>query len=391
MRRSSRRRAAFFAALSVITAVAAAVLETQAHKAVTSRYTYNNDIFPILRDNCSRCHVEGGPAPMGLMTWNDGPNSATPWAESIRQSVVGEQMPPWYVDPKGPAVRGGFGMGAMQSDKLLTWATGGTPEGDPEKKPEKVAYQPRWSGGPPDLKLQMDTEYVMATGESDFTAEFVIPTGLKEQRWLKAVDLLPGSPEIVRNATISLESGAVLAVWVPGDNLVAAPAGTAFRLPAGSNLRLQIHYKKQWQNEGKTIKDRSTVGLYLTARPSAGREIQSIAIEGATGAQNPSAFGIALNEKARVVAVRPSLDRVYGTYTVRAITPTGASIPLLRLRAPRPEWQRRYWLAQPVDLPPGSRIEVTTTSPSSYVDLSGAKFMKTYRLAVALDFVRGTP
>ena len=91
---------------------------------------------------------------------------------------------------------------------------------------------------------------------------------------------MPGAAEIVRNASISVENGAMLAVWVPGDNLVSAPAGTAFRLPAGAKLRLEIHYKKQWQNEGKVIKDRSTVGLYYTTAPPSGREIQSLAIAG---------------------------------------------------------------------------------------------------------------
>jgi len=361
-------------------------VETEAHKAVTSRYNFNADIFPIVRDNCGRCHVEGGPAPMGLMKWNDGPDSATPWAESIRQSIVGEQMPPWYADPLGPAVRGGFGINAAQSDKLLTWATGGTPEGDISKKPDKVRYQTRWNGGPPDLKLQMDADYLMEAGETETTKEFVIRTGLSTDRWLRAVDLLPGAPEIVRNASISLLNGAVLTVWVPGDNLVSAPAGTAFRLPAGSSLRLQIHYKKQWQNEGKTFKDRSTIGLYFSTTP-APREIQSFAVQRSSQGADAATFGGELPVKARIVGARPSLDRVYGAFAVQAITPAGAKIPLLKLRAPRPEWRRRYWLAEPVELPAGSRIEVTTTSAPSFVDLSGAKFVKTYALEVALDFV----
>src|SRR5215510_7862397 len=210
-----------FASLSfvVATALALSLQPTEAHKAVTSPYTFNNDIFPILRDNCGRCHVEGGPAPMSLLNWNDGPNSATPWAESIRQLVVGEQMPPWYVDPRGPAVRGGFRLTPAQMDKLLTWVTGGTPEGDPEKKPMHGAYQARWSGGTPDLKLSMDSDYTLPASESTATKEFVIPTGLTEQRWVRAVDLLPGAPDIVRNATISLAKGAVVAVWVLGENL----------------------------------------------------------------------------------------------------------------------------------------------------------------------------
>ena len=227
----------------------------------------------LTREKCGTCHVENGPAPMGLLAYDGSPNASVPWAESIREFLINQQMPPWYVDPKGPAVKGGYGMTAAQSDKLLTWTTGGSPEGDPAKKPGKVTYQSRWRGGAPDLKLQMDSEYTMPAGETETMKEFVIPTGLPEPRWLKAVDLMPGEPQIVRNATLSLDNGTVLAVWVPGDNFVPAPTGTAFRLPARANLRLQIHYKKQWQNESKTMKDRSTVGLYFAVP---GQEIQSL-------------------------------------------------------------------------------------------------------------------
>ena len=156
---------------------------------------------------------------MGLLAWNNGPELATPWAESIRQFIVGEQMPPWYVDSLGPAVKGGFGLSPVQSDKLLTWATGGTPEGDPEKKPTPSTYHARWTGGPPDLLLPMAMDYTMTAEENEATRESVIPTGLREQRWLKAVDLMPGAAEIVRNASISVEtpgcwqSGCRVTIW----------------------------------------------------------------------------------------------------------------------------------------------------------------------------------
>jgi hypothetical protein len=232
----------------------------------------------------------------------------------------------------------------------------------------------------------MDADYVMEAGEKETTKEFVIKTGLSSERWVRAVDLLPGAPQIVRNAMISLDNGTVLAVWVPGDNLVSSPTGTGFRLPAGSTLRLQIHYKKQWQNDGKTIKDRSTIGLYFITTPVP-REIQSLTVAHTSPGADAATFGGEFPDKARVVAVRPSLDRVYGALTVQAVTPAGAKIPVLKLRMPRPEWRRRYWLAEPVELPAGSRIEVTTTSPPSFIDLSDAKFEKTYALEVALDVI----
>ena len=50
---------------------------TEAHKAITSPYNYNDHVFPILRDRCSRCHFPDGPAPMSLLTYND----TLPWAE----------------------------------------------------------------------------------------------------------------------------------------------------------------------------------------------------------------------------------------------------------------------------------------------------------------------
>ena len=57
--------------------VALDVQRGEAHKAITSKYTYNDDVFPIFRDRCARCHVPGGVAPMSLMTYDE----AFPWAE----------------------------------------------------------------------------------------------------------------------------------------------------------------------------------------------------------------------------------------------------------------------------------------------------------------------
>ena len=89
----TRARACLATAI-VAAAVALAIQPGEAHKAITSKYTYNDDVFPILRDKCSSCHVPGGVAPMSLMTYDD----AFPWAESIRAELVAGHMPPWNAD-----------------------------------------------------------------------------------------------------------------------------------------------------------------------------------------------------------------------------------------------------------------------------------------------------
>ena len=41
------------------------ITSLDAHKAITSKYSYNDDVFPILREKCGSCHTDGGPAPTG--------------------------------------------------------------------------------------------------------------------------------------------------------------------------------------------------------------------------------------------------------------------------------------------------------------------------------------
>src|SRR5262245_25340241 len=265
------------ASVATFTVVALLAPTTEAHKAITSPYTYNDHIFPILRDRCGRCHFDGGPTPMSLLTYND----ALPWAESMREQLVGERMPAWYADPMGPAVRGGHTVTPRELDMIVTWATGGTPQGDPTKKPVPVPPPPQWSTlGKPDLAIAMPEEHTVPPNTMEETAEFALATELKEPKWVKAVDVLPGTPSVVREVTVRLENGPLLAAWVPGYEPTATPSGAAFKLPAGAKLQLQVRYKKHYLDEQNAVKDRSTVGLYFTDEPPSGKEIQTMAIDG---------------------------------------------------------------------------------------------------------------
>src|SRR5947208_1363836 len=128
---------------------------SDAHKPVTSKYDYNRDVFPLLRDHCARCHVEGGPAPMSLMTYKD----AMPWAQSIRDEITAGRMPPWPIDPSGPAVKGGYPISSRDIDMIAVWASGGTPQGNPETQLPAITFNSQWQLGPPDLKIPMSVEH----------------------------------------------------------------------------------------------------------------------------------------------------------------------------------------------------------------------------------------
>lgn len=375
-------------ALAIAFFLVVATEHTIAHTPVTSKYDYNRDVFPLLRDHCASCHVPDGPAPMSLMTYS----AAMPWAQSIRDELTAGRMPPWPVDSTSPPVKGGHPINSRDIDVIVVWAAGGTPEGNLDAKLPKVSFDPQWKLGPPDLKLQMDVEHMVAPSTIEEVRDFLLPTHVTDTKWIKAADLMPGAASIVRDAVISIENGPVLSLWQPGIDTTAAPSGAAFHLAPGSKIRLQIHYKKHFDQEQNAVSDRSTVGLYFTDPPPSGQELQSLAIDppgtaGDHGGSNifEGTFGGTLSKAARVLALRPMLDRAYESLNVDAITPSGANVPLLRLHGPRPQWFQRYWLQEPVELAIGTRIAVRVTPLADYSD--EPKVTSRFPLQVILDYV----
>ncbi len=272
-----------------------------------------------------------------------------PWAESIRQELVAQKMPPSFVDPLGPAVKGAHSITPRELDTIITWATGGTPEGDPGKRPAAAAPVDDWPSGQPDVVLAMPAEHVVSATVIEETTEVALATSFTERRWLKGVDLLPGDASIVRDATVAVENGPVLAAWVAGERTPLAPETAAFELPPGARLTVRIHYKKGWQDERAEKSDRSRVGLYFAPASAIDHPIAGLGLDEVT------------SERVRILAVRPRLDRPYGSVDVHAVLTDGTTVSLLRLNHPRPGWPRRYWLEHPAVLAAGARIEMTTT------------------------------
>jgi hypothetical protein len=253
---------------------------------------------------------------------------------------------------------------------LLTWVTGGTPIGSPDKDPKPVARNGAWPLGAPDLALPLPTESVVAADVREHTAEFIIPTGTTERRWVRAVDLLPGTPALVRAATITVRSPAsgagasierVLALWLPGVEPIALDAGLAFELPASAELVVRVLYRKTWEYERKELRDRSTVGVYFAPAPA--MAIQALRLTPdytAVGTADRFAFKRMLTEDARALAIYPDAGLDNTSVRVVATRPDGTRADLIAFH-PRPDWSRRYWFREPISLPRGTTIEVSAS------------------------------
>jgi hypothetical protein len=351
--------------VAIIGGIALNVERVETHKPITSPYSYNEDIFPILRDRCGRCHVQDGVAPMSLMTYTD----AFPWGESLRVEMIAGHMPPWHAQEGVVRFKNAPTITAADIDKILTWASGGNPEGNPQNVPPPVSVRRDWPLGKPDLVLPLSPEVIVPAETSETTQEFTVATQTTEAKWVRAVDLVPGTPAIVRDAIISVKPSTtadaatdtapdrVLALWVPGEDPVAAADG-AFRLPAGAELIVRVHYKKTYQYESKPMTDRSTVGLYFAQSPS--KEIRRFDVASASvtsKSSEPLSFSRTVSEDLRALALSPdrALSNIF--LQVDAVSATGVRTSVIRL-AVRPNWTRRYWFDQPLALPRGTRIEV---------------------------------
>ena len=250
------------AALAIILAAMCLTRPLHAHKGVTSKFTYNAEVYPIFLNRCGHCHIEGGVGPMSLLSYAD----AYPWAESLRTELL---------EPEGPSTDGATNffrtahrdLPARELDVILDWATGGNPEGDPAKAPAPARLMNTWTHGEPHFTLSLPAPYQMPADIMEATQEFVLPIGVTTPREANAIDVLPGTPSIVREVEIQLRSGNAaprpLGVWTPRQNPAPIVLNPPVGLLPGSHFVVRIHYKKTWVFEGRAMTDRSIFGLYV--------------------------------------------------------------------------------------------------------------------------------
>ena len=189
----ARAAAALLAMLLVFAALA---VPGEAHKGITTKYTFNTDVYPVFLSRCGRCHIEGGVGPMSLVKYDE----AFPWAEAIRAELLSASTGDMHDFIKAAHRQ----ISARELDIVLDWASGGAPEGDSTKTPTPPMLRLDWATGVPDIIAAMADEYQMLATAIDATHESIIPIPTSTSVMVGQIDVLPGNPLIVRSAVLSL-------------------------------------------------------------------------------------------------------------------------------------------------------------------------------------------
>ena len=106
---------------------------------------------------------------------------------------------------------------------------------------------------------------------------------------------MPGDRRVVRAATFSVErTGQWLGSWTPWHGFVTLPENVAYRLPAGTRIVADIHYR----GASERVEDRGTLGVFFAKSPA--RESATDLVIDARA--NPSRSDASLNGRTRITA-----------------------------------------------------------------------------------------
>ena len=157
--------------------------------------TFSKDVAPIFFKSCAECHRPGESAPFSILSYKE----ARPWAKSIREQVVGKQMPRWDASPAHGQFANDRRLTPKEIDTITAWVDQGAKEGNPKDLPPVPKFVEGWTIGKPDLVLTMPEEFTLEASGPDEYQYFEIPTGFTEDKYVQAVEARPGNRKIVHH------------------------------------------------------------------------------------------------------------------------------------------------------------------------------------------------
>ncbi len=345
--------------VTLITAVAAITLMAADAGAEKGKPTYSKDVAPILNDSCVVCHREGEIGPMSLQSYQE----VRPWAKSILNAVSDRKMPPWHADKGFGPFKNERTLTDAEIDIIVTWASSGAIQGDKKDLPPPLVFESaEWRLGEPDLIVKFQEVEVPGGGPDRFH-NLIGETGLDEDKWLRAVDIKPGSRKVVHHVIIwqggTNNSEGWIGGWAAGALPMAFPEGTGRLLKAGNPIIGDMHYHPIDTAE----KDRTSVGLYFADEGTIEKEMINLWVMDADfeippGAPNHEVLSsFTFPQDSHIRALAPHMHYRGKDFAYALTYPDGSRKELLKVSKYDFNWQTNYEYAEAVAVPAGTRID----------------------------------
>jgi hypothetical protein len=403
MRRFVARAVAPSIGLAVML-VAAAVNPQVSSAQGAAAPTFTKDVAPILYKNCVGCHRPGEMGPMPLITFQQ----VRPYMSSIARRIQDGTMPPWHAEAPAGHFLNERRLTTAEKDTIARWAAGGAPQGDPKDLPPVPAFTEGWAIGNPDAVFTMQQDFeVPASGTIEYQ-NFAIPTNFTEDKWVQAMEMRPGAPNVVHHILVfardtgvqprrdpfrqvALPNGGnfdvqlpqrpaqgppqqqqqapgnqaprtpvrqtLIASLAPGTTTMVFQPGTALQLKAGTTIVFQVHYT----TNGTTTKDRSKMGL-IFAKEAPRQEMMSsqflnpqLLLPAGSGNQRVDSE-IEFTADSHIWALIPHTHLRGKSWEYRMTYPDGRSEVVLSVPKYDFNWQTYYHFTKPLAAPKGARL-----------------------------------
>ena len=371
------------------------------------RVTYHRQVSRIVQAHCLRCHRDGGTGPFPL----DSYEAVAGRAATIRRAIQDGFMPPWFVAPGSGPWANDPSLSVWERRTLLRWLDTGTATGDPADSPLPRRFESGWTIGTPDLVLELpEPQEVPAEGFLPYR-HVAVDVRFPEDRWVQAVQVLPGARVNVHHVLVFLEPrgrsqievlrnrlsafgarpGSLRAFesnfadYGPGAGGRVFPPATAKRLPANTRLLFQIHYV----TTGVPAVDRTRLGIVFAKEPPR-YELHTTSAFNRDFAIPPGAPNHEVSaeyefqDHGQVLSFSPHMHMRGKAFRYELVSPEGVRTALLDIPRFRFNWQIGYELARPVRVAPGTRLVATGWFDNSAFNLTNPDPTRTVSFGVQL-------
>ncbi|HEY7211412.1 MAG TPA: tetratricopeptide repeat protein [Bryobacteraceae bacterium] len=357
--------------------------------------TFNRDVAPLVYTHCAPCHHQNGPGPFPLLTYADVSKHATQIVNVTRRRY----MPPWPPERGYGVFAGDRSLTASQIQVFADWLAAGKPEGNAKNRPPPPHFSSQWPMGKPDLVVRMPEPYRMVASGDDIFRNFIVPTGLKQTRYVRGLDLRLTNPRVIHHANVVLDRTRSLRgrdredgqpgfsgmdviteaapdsfdpdshflFWKPATISRLEPEEMSWRLDPDTDLVVNLHL----QPTGKEEQVQAEIGLYFSNQPpSKFPMLVQLEHDGALrippGARNFIVTDhVVLPVAVDALAIYPHAHYLGKTIEAWAVLPGGEKRWLIRIPDWDINWQAEYEYKNPVHLPKGTRLEMKISYDNS--------------------------
>jgi hypothetical protein len=300
---------------------------------------------------------------MALRTFEE----TRPFARAIKDRVVSRRMPPWSADRSAGAFANDPSLTEREIATIVRWVDSGAPQGAPHDMPPLPRFPEGWRLGEPDLVVELPEVAIPATGPDLFP----LPTArldLDEDRWIRAVEVRPGNPQVAHHALL-FAGGAgrltiadptnILAVWATGSPPTVYGDGLGRWLRKGQVVTANLHYHPN----GAAATDRTRIGFYF-GRGELKKEVRTGVAGNVTFQIPPHAARHELrgvyvaDQDISVISFFPHMHLRGTAMRMTATFPDGRQQVLLNVPAYDFNWQLFYYPIERVRIPRGTRVDV---------------------------------